>query len=134
MINFITTHPNAIYPTRGSNFSVGYDLYCHSDIILNAESTTKIPLGISLQLPNHDLWAQIMDRSSMGMNGLHVFGGVIDPDYTGEICVLIHNTNKFDVEIQAKNRVAQMVFHPTFIDINGELPIRGDDGFGSTGK
>lgn len=136
MINFILLHENAIHPSRGSAYSVGYDLYAPATINLNAQSTTKINLGIALSLQDHTLWGEIKDRSSMGKNGLHVFGGVVDPDYTGEICVLIHNTNKFDIQVNPKDRVAQMVFHSTIVDTHGEKVenVRGDGGFGSTGR
>lgn len=136
MINFIMLHEKSIHPTRGSKYSVGYDLYAHSSITLDAQATTKIGIGISLSLSDHTVWGEIKDRSSMGKNGLHVFGGVVDPDYTGEICVLIHNTNKFDIRVNPKDRIAQMVFHSMIVDTHGEMneTIRGDGGFGSTGK
>lgn len=135
MIDFICLHKEAIYPTRGSRFSVGYDLYCPSNIVLNAKTTTKIPLGISLSLDDFSLWAQIVDRSSMGKNGMHVFGGVIDPDYTGEICVLLYNTNDFNIQVNPGDRIAQLVFHTAITDKASDPQyVRGDGGFGSTGK
>ena len=134
MIDFITLYDSAIQPTRGSMYSVGYDLYSPCNLILCANATTKIPLGISLRA-SETVWGHILDRSSMGLNGLHVFGGVVDPDYTGEICVLLHNTNTFDIQIHSGDRVAQMVFHSAVIDDTTDSSNeRGQGGFGSTGK
>ena len=134
MIDFNLLTDTAICPTRGSAYSVGYDLYCPVNTLLGAQSTSKISLGISLMMDNYSLWAQIMDRSSLGKAGLHVFGGVVDPDYTGEICVLIHNTNKHDIQVEQGDRIAQMTFHPA-ITFDAETPkhVRGTGGFGSTG-
>ena len=65
--------------------------------------------------------------------------GTIDSDYRGEIKIILFNHGKEDFLIHNKDRVAQMVLVPVVKMELGEtdnLPdtLRGEDGFGSTGK
>jgi dUTP pyrophosphatase len=65
--------------------------------------------------------------------------GTIDSDYRGEIKIIIYNHGNDDFDINNGDRVAQMVLSPVvkieFEEVN-DLPetIRGEGGFGSTGK
>ena len=65
--------------------------------------------------------------------------GTIDSDYRGEIKVIIYNHSNSDFLINNKDRIAQMILTPVLkmeFEMTDELPetIRGEDGFGSTGK
>ena len=65
--------------------------------------------------------------------------GTIDSDYRGEIKVIIYNHNDTDFVINNGDRIAQMVFAPVIkvdFEETNDLPktIRGEGGFGSTGK
>ena len=65
--------------------------------------------------------------------------GTIDSDYRGEIKVIIYNHGKKDFIINNGERIAQMVLTPVVkieLDETSDLPetIRGEGGFGSTGK
>lgn len=136
-VEFILIDESAQKPSKGTKESVGFDLYCPTDITLKGKEVTKIALRLKLALPPW-LWVQILDRSSMGKKGLTVFGGVIDPDYQGEISVMIYNTNYVDYEIKKGDRIAQMIFHyaitPSMVDHEITYKVRNEGGFGSTGK
>ena len=64
--------------------------------------------------------------------------GVIDPDYTGVVMVLLYNTSDIKFEVQKGDRIAQIIFelfkYPNFkeVDILTETQ-RSSGGFGSTG-
>ena len=65
--------------------------------------------------------------------------GTIDSDYRGEIKVIIYNHGDTDFVINNGDRIAQMVLSPVItmeLEEVKELPktIRGEGGFGSTGK
>ena len=65
--------------------------------------------------------------------------GTIDSDYRGEIKIILFNHGSENFIINNKDRVAQMVLTPIVkmeLEETRELPesIRGDGGFGSTGK
>ena len=65
--------------------------------------------------------------------------GTIDSDYRGEIKIIIYNHGDTDFEINNGDRVAQMILSPVIkmqLEETNDLPetIRGEGGFGSTGK
>ena len=65
--------------------------------------------------------------------------GTIDSDYRGEIKVIIYNHGNNDFTINNGDRIAQMILTPVVkieFEETSDLPetIRGEGGFGSTGK
>ena len=65
--------------------------------------------------------------------------GTIDSDYRGEIKVIIFNHGNNDFHINNGDRIAQMVLTPVAkieLEEAEDLPetVRGEGGFGSTGK
>ena len=100
-----------------------------------------IPTGIAIELPK-GLEAQIRPRSSIAFkNGVTILNspGTIDSDYRGEIKVILFNHGSNDFLINNKDRIAQMVLTPVVkmeLEETDDLPntVRGDGGFGSTGK
>ena len=73
-------------------------------------------------------------------HGVHVLNGpgVVDPGYTGEVFVNLHNSSCEDFHIQTGDRVAQLLWVPVVypdFDVSGSLGSseRGESGHGSTG-
>ena len=65
--------------------------------------------------------------------------GTIDADYRGEIKIILINLGDNDFIIKNGDRIAQMVLCPIVkaeFQVKDNLPesIRGEGGFGSTGK
>ena len=65
--------------------------------------------------------------------------GVVDPDYRGEFMVALHNHTDEVRTVEGGERVAQLVIVPFIqaaFEIAEELSdtVRGEGGFGSTGK
>ena len=85
---------------------------------------------------------QIRPRSGLAAkNNISVLNtpGTIDSDYRGEIKIILFNHGSENFIINNKDRVAQMVLTPIIkmeLEETKELPesIRGEGGFGSTGK
>ena len=99
----------------------------------------KTGLYVSLQ-PGYE--AQIRPRSGLALKkGISVLNspGTIDADYRGEIGVILINLSDLDFKIDSGDRIAQMVIakHETVswksVDKLDDS-LRGDKGFGSTGK
>jgi dUTP pyrophosphatase len=70
---------------------------------------------------------------------INVGAGVIDPDYTGEIKVVLFNHGENDFEIKRGDRIAQLVLERYETPPVKEIEIieeteRGSGGFGSTGN
>ncbi len=80
---------------------------------------------------------QIRPRSSSLLKEkLHIQLGTIDPDYTGEICIIAQNLSFKPKLILKGERIAQGVIsniHTANNLINKKI-IRKNNGFGSTGK
>ena len=128
------------YKTEGSS---GLDLmaFIEKSIKLNPKESVLVPTGISVAIAE-DLEIQIRPRSGLAAkSNISVLNtpGTIDSDYRGEIKVILFNHGNNEFIINNKDRVAQMVLTPIikaeFEEVD-KLPdtIRGEGGFGSTGK
>ena len=135
------TRPNAIIPTKSNLTDAGFDLYASMEsgaTILNPKEVKLIPTGIAMALPR-DYAGLIWDRSSMGVNGIHRFAGVVDSGYRGEIKVCLYNSNDRPYLVNSGDRIAQILiqkvdnFYLREVENLNETD-RGDGGFGSSGK
>jgi dUTP pyrophosphatase len=99
-----------------------------------------VPTGFSIALPP-GYEAQVRPRSGLAIRlGVTCLNapGTIDPDYRGEVQVVLANLGTEPVVIRRGDRIAQMVVAPVAraaFEVVDELPpsVRGDGGFGSTG-
>ena len=131
---------DAIVPTRGSDGAVGYDLYSSEDAIVpNQAGRALVGTGITVVLPQ-GVYGRVAPRSGLAVKHcINVGAGVIDPDYTGEIKVVLFNHGSNDFEVKKGDRIAQLVLErcetPPIEEINiVEDTERGSGGFGSTGQ
>ena len=135
--------PSAKVPTRGSPGAVGYDLYSSEALEIAPGERALVGTGISMRPPLVDgpmsVYGRIAPRSGLAVKkGVHVGAGVVDPDYTGEIKVVIFNHGKEPFGIQVHDRIAQIILEccvvttPHLIEENLETTERADDGFGSS--
>ena len=128
------------YKTLGSS---GMDLmaFISSSITIKPRTSRLISTGLSMAF-SQDYEIQIRPRSGLAAkNNISVLNtpGTIDSDYRGEIKVIIYNHGNKDFVINNKDRIAQMILTPVVkmnLEEAKELPetIRGEGGFGSTGK
>ena len=128
------------YKTDGSS---GMDLMAFIDkpISILPQKSELIPTGLSLAIPNNTE-VQIRPRSGLAVkNNISVLNtpGTVDSDYRGELKVILYNHGNKEFIVNNEDRIAQMVLVP-IIKANFEevenLPetVRGEGGFGSTGK
>lgn len=143
IVNIKLLNENAKVPTRGSEYSAGYDLYAATtrEIDIAPHGTVKVGTGISIELPDGTFGA-IFARSGLATKkGLRPANcvGVCDSDYRGEYIVALHNDTNEMMTIEPGERIAQLVVMP-FINVTFNLvdelmdTKRGDGGFGSTGS
>lgn len=133
----------AILPTYGSPSAAGADLYAliDNELTLEAGQTTLVHTGIAMEIPEGFV-GLIYARSGIATKrGLAPANkvGVIDSDYRGEIMVALHNHSDKPQSITDGERIAQLVIAPyltaNFVESERlEDTLRGDGGFGSTGK
>ena len=128
------------YKTSGAS---GMDLiaFLKDPINIKPKKSSLIPTGLSVAFSeNYEI--QIRPRSGLAAkSNITVLNtpGTIDSDYRGEIKVIIYNHGNDDFVINNGDRIAQMVLSPIIrmeLEEVKDLPktIRGEGGFGSTGK
>ena len=129
-----------VYKTSGAS---GMDLmaFIEEPIIISPNSSYLVPTGLSIAF-SEDYEVQIRPRSGLAAKkSVTVLNtpGTIDSDYRGEIKIILFNHGKEDFIINNKDRVAQMILTPVVkmkFEETDNLPdtLRGEGGFGSTGK
>lgn len=139
IIYFEKLNDNAVLPTKSSPESAGLDLYAtNSEYILPFERIC-INTGLKISLPS-GVYGRIAPRSGLALYcGLDVMAGVIDPDYTGEIKVILINLSKKFYKIDKYEKIAQLICEKYISPIICETKImkntiRGENGFGSSDK
>ena len=128
------------YKTSGAS---GMDLIASlkNSINIKPKKSSLIPTGLSVAF-SQDYEIQIRPRSGLAAkNNISVLNtpGTIDSDYRGEIKVIIYNHGDADFKVNNGDRIAQMILTPVIkmeLEETDKLPetVRGEDGFGSTGK
>ena len=134
---------NQILPEYKTEGAAGMDLCAaiSEPLELKPLERTLIPTGLKIEL-EHGYEAQIRPRSGMSIkHGITLINcvGTIDEDYWGEVCVPVVNISNEAYTIQPQERIAQMViskYEQAKIEVVTKLTetIRGEGGFGSTGK
>ena len=134
---------NQILPEYKTEGAAGMDLCAaiSEPWELKPLERTLIPTGLKIEL-EHGYEAQIRPRSGMSIkHGITLINcvGTIDEDYRGEVCVPVVNISNEAYTIQPQERIAQMViskYEQAKIEVVTQLTetIRGEGGFGSTGK
>ena len=130
-------------PAYKTNGASGMDLmaFISEPLILKPNSSSLVPTGLSVAF-SEEFEIQIRPRSGLAAkNNISVLNtpGTIDSDYRGEIKVILFNHGNKDFIINNNDRIAQMILTPVVkmeleeIEILPET-IRGEGGFGSTGK
>lgn len=130
-------------PRYMTSHAAGMDLCADvdADVVLEPGQRALVPTGIAIALPD-GFEAQIRPRSGLALkNGIALVNspGTIDPDYRGEIGVIVINHGTDSFILKRGERIAQMVFSPfvraEFLDVNElDETTRGEGGFGHTGR
>ena len=136
-------NPSVQLPSYKTNGSSGMDLmaYIKKPINLKPGKSCLVPTGLSVAFPQ-EYEIQIRPRSGLAAkNNISVLNtpGTIDSDYRGELKIILFNHSNENFIINNNDRIAQMVLTPIIkieLEETNELPesIRGEGGFGSTGK
>ena len=135
--------PRVILPSYKTNGASGMDLmaFVKEKIVIKPQTSALIPTGLSVAF-SEDYEIQIRPRSGLAAkNNISVLNspGTIDSDYRGELKIIIFNHSNHDFVVNNNDRIAQMVLTPIAkmeLEEANELPktLRGEGGFGSTGK
>ena len=132
-------HENARLPECGSQYAAGYDLFSAENTVIPAHDRALVKTGIQVLLPQ-ETYGRIAPRSGLSLKkSIDIGAGVIDPDYTGELSVLVINNGNENYNVSVHDRIAQLICEKiAFPGIKEEenlklITERGSGGFGSTG-
>ncbi|EKX38634.1 hypothetical protein GUITHDRAFT_96884 [Guillardia theta CCMP2712] len=125
-------------PCRATEGAVGYDVYSAAATVVKGRSSAVVGTGVAVAIPR-GCYGRIAPRSGLAVkNSIDVGAGVIDPDYRGEVKVLLFNHGDEDFAIEPGMRIAQLILEvcatpPVAVVDNLDETDRGSMGFGSTG-
>jgi dUTP pyrophosphatase len=136
-------HEDAVLPTYNYKTDSGFDFYSVEEIVIGPLGRALVPTGLKFDLPTN-VELQVRSKSGLALKeGLMVLNspGTVDNGYTGEVQVIIFNTNNHEYTIKKGMKVAQGVFSNV---LNGNIiefiktdkiedKDRNANGFGSTG-
>ena len=135
-------NPDLPLPARQSAGAAGYDVRsAEADFELAPGERRAVGTGLAFELPA-GLEMQVRPRSGLALaHGLTLPNapGTIDPDYRGELKIILQNGGAAPVRIARGDRIAQVVFArfetPVLLEAEAlEASARGGGGFGSTGR
>lgn len=147
VVKFKKLHPDAKIPQSYTEESVGLDLHAFlqtengrkNNMLIPPRTVRNVPTGLQVEAPRK-YFLVVCSRSGLAKNGLFVANapGIIDPDYRGEIKVLLYNGGYEAYYVQHEQRIAQLILLPAprpLVVESWELSKteRGEKGFGSTG-
>lgn len=140
--------PRAKLPVRAHETDVGWDVHAFlltesgrpSKKAIGRTETARISTGLILK-PHPGYYIQVCSRSGLATRSVFIANapGIIDPDYTGELQILLHNSGYETFWVEHDFRIAQIVLAPIVFQSLREIseaPIsksRGEAGFGSSG-
>lgn len=143
VLNIKKINKDAVLPSYNYPSDSGFDLYSTEEVTIPPLGRVLIPTGLVVQF-DEGLELQIRPKSGLAINqGLTVLNtpGTVDQGYTGEIQVIVFNTNNHNVTVTKGMKIAQGVLCPVvngkfvkIIEVESlESRDRGNKGFGSTG-
>lgn len=153
MIKVKLVHKDAKLPFRANPTDAGADLFSVEIVIIPPMERRIVDTGIQIELEETTIhravdrlpyyckyYHQISPRSGLAAkNGIDVFAGICDSSYRGNLKIVLFNSSNEAVHIDVGDRIAQLVTQVIeihdFIEVDSlEVSVRGESGFGASGK
>lgn len=139
---FKRVREGAVVPEYATAGAAALDLrYCgDTGIMLAVGEIKSIPTGLAISMPD-GCAAVVCARSGLASKrGISLANGIglIDPDYRGELCVVLKNHGSASFTVHPGDRIAQLmiipIYHAELMEVDElDETERGEGGFGSTG-
>ena len=113
---------------------MGYDLFTPIDFLIQPKEQRTVFVDLAVT-PPEGYYAQLMSKSGlMVLYELEVKAGVIDPDFTGNIGVVLKNNSNQPIGHVAGKQIAQLLFikvaTPTLVQVTSLAETeQGEYGF-----
>ena len=136
-LNYEKLSDRAKAPKRATPGSIGLDLFTPTDVFIPAKQQVLIPTDLIL-VPTQGYYIRIASKSGLAFKyRLMVDGGVMDPDYRGNVGVLLRNNSDVTHILEQGEAIAQVIMEKAAMPEVVEMEIakdtqRGTGGFGST--
>ena len=108
----LPSNPDLPLPARATPQAAGYDIRSAIEVVLNPGEIRLISTGLIMELPE-GMECQVRPRSGLALkHGITLPNspGTIDPDYRGEVKIIIQNLGSEQVALIRGERIAQLVF------------------------
>ena len=130
--------PGAYAPERAHSTDAGADLRSREAKTVPAHGSAVFDTGVHIELPPNTV-GLLKSKSGLNVKQNIQSEGVLDEGYSGSIVVKLYNHGDTDVEIEAGQKITQLLVMPVeYVDFelvdHLEETERGDAGFGSSGK
>ena len=108
-------------------------------MLIPAHNKVLVDVGVAFQIPM-GYYGWIASRLGLAIHHhIHVGAGMVDPDYTGSVHVLLMNFSSQDHVIEKNHQIAQKILekvvYPVICEVSQMLPTEhGAKGFGSMGQ
>lgn len=141
-IAFRRLRPDATLPVRQHPDDAGLDLCCVEAVRLGPGERASVPTGLAVAVPG-GYAGFVTPRSGLAArHGVTLVNtpGIVDAGYRGELRVLLLNTDRAEpFAAEPGERIAQLLIVPVALPATVEVDaldetVRGDGGFGSTGR
>ena len=142
-LGYVVLNQDAVIPKYNYESDSGFDLHSTTDLEIPPFGRVLVPTGLSFDIKDG---YEIQVRSKSGLaikQGLMVLNspGTVDNGFTGEVQVILFNTNNNTVIIPKGMKVGQAILCPVvngkWVNLVERTTIkekeRGENGFGSTG-
>ena len=136
-LNYEKLSDRAKAPKRATPGSIGLDLFTPTDMFIPAKEQVLIHTDLIL-VPTQGYYICITSKSGLALKyRLTVEGGVVDPDYRGNVRVLLRNHSDQAHILEQGEAIAQVIMEKAAMPEVVEMKIakdtqRGTGGFGST--
>lgn len=140
--------PRARLPIRANEYAIGLDVFAFlltetgrpTSRAIHQRAVTEVPTGIVVH-PSEGYYVQVCSRSGLARKSVVVVTapGIVDPDYSGELVILLYNGGYETHYVAHEHRIAQIILTPILRPAVVEDPDRpptigrGENGYGTTG-
>ncbi len=130
---------DAKLPSYAHSDDAGFDIFASDSVTILPNKRAQVHTGIAMEIP-HGFVGLIWDKSGLSQKyGLKTLGGVVDSEYRGEVLVGLVNLGDEAYTIEKHHKVAQMIIQKKetvdIVEVESLTDtVRGEGGFGSTGK
>ena len=125
--------PGAKEPEKKHKGDAGWDIFTAQNYVINPRERIVVNTGILVSCPD-TIYFRIADKSAVASKlGLHVFAGVIDSNYRGQVKVLVYNPSSRTISIKKHFPIAQIIptvicNEPFYIVDKLDTSVRGEAG------